>query len=716
MPRVTIIPKPSLTQPMPSVVWRFRSIAMPLDFDAVVRETRAKGRGDQRQGHCPVKGHRDQNPSLSITRQADGTALVHCFKCDPGDVFRALREKGCISEPLAARNGNHAGEWVWYDYPDETGAVLYQSGRQDYPRKKFTQRRPDGAGGYVYNLNGVRRVPYKLPALIAGAKVGKTALFVEGEKHADHLTRAGFVATTFSGGAGALKTDNQPKDWPALFRGVHVCILADNDEPGKAHACRVGRALVGVAKSVRVIKALPGVGHKGDVLNWWDPEQGRDANALRELIRAAPEYEPQPGDDTEAYYSSPSDAVANTVPNAGTSEPLARRGPVPLSEYLTRPELLTPPQAFVPRLAFKGRSTLFAALFKAGKTTLMCQACAATTRAGEFLSDQLDAPQTVLWYAIDEPLGDTVRRFNELGADPTRVYIVDEPPTALEMREDIQATGATVVVVDTMISLWGDGFDENNASDMAPRMRPFIAIPRELDVALVLLHHTGRSGMNYRGSAHFGAAVDVIVTMHAVNADAPDGSDDPTVEDVRRILKGKGRGGIHFHDRLTFDGTRYVLGEAPPSLELRTLRAVLDAPASMSKVAKDVGVRKDRILELMPKLMREGFVRQIGSGKDRQCELTDSGRLVAIGAAAVPASVPVVVSDDTPGTEAGTASEPPVVGWEPMGTGQELVRNRSGTASTPLGGVSVPEKKPRGLEREPHNDSPDSDVFAFTIS
>ena len=48
-----------------------------------------------------------------------------------------------------------------YDYTDERGNLLYHTCR--YQPKDFCQRRPDGKGGWINNLQGVRRVLYRLP-------------------------------------------------------------------------------------------------------------------------------------------------------------------------------------------------------------------------------------------------------------------------------------------------------------------------------------------------------------------------------------------------------------------------------------------------------------------------------------------------------------------------------------------------------------------------
>src|SRR5204863_3131772 len=52
-----------------------------------------------------------------------------------------------------------------YDYRAEDGTLLFQAVR--FQPKDFKQRRPDGKGGWVWKLGNVRRVPYRLPELIA---------------------------------------------------------------------------------------------------------------------------------------------------------------------------------------------------------------------------------------------------------------------------------------------------------------------------------------------------------------------------------------------------------------------------------------------------------------------------------------------------------------------------------------------------------------------
>src|SRR5262249_32147431 len=44
-----------------------------------------------------------------------------------------------------------------YDYRDAGGVLRYQAVR--YQPKSFSQRRPDGSGGWINNMEGVQRLP-----------------------------------------------------------------------------------------------------------------------------------------------------------------------------------------------------------------------------------------------------------------------------------------------------------------------------------------------------------------------------------------------------------------------------------------------------------------------------------------------------------------------------------------------------------------------------
>ena len=119
-----------------------------------------------------------------------------------------------------------------YDYVDEQGVLLFQSVR--YVPKDFSQRRPDGSGGWLWNLDGVRRVLYGLPELL-GADPEQPVFIPEGEKDRNRLVFLGLVATCNPMGA---------KKWSPEYNGPladrHVVILPDKDKDGEQHGVMVG--------------------------------------------------------------------------------------------------------------------------------------------------------------------------------------------------------------------------------------------------------------------------------------------------------------------------------------------------------------------------------------------------------------------------------------------------------------------------------------------
>ncbi|MGD9853942.1 MAG: hypothetical protein AB7U20_03235 [Planctomycetaceae bacterium] len=236
---------------------------------------------------CPA--HDDEQASLSVKAATDGTLLVKCHAgCNFKSIAAALNKPAkwfFPGAPTASRNGRARGELVAiYDYRDAARTMLYQSCRFESPngdgkpRKAFSQRTPDGNGGWLYKLNGVARVPYRLPELIA-ADPCEPVLIVEGEKHVDRLRALGFVATCNSGGAGKWL-----KSFSPYLAGRDVIVLPDNDHAGCKHARVVHDALTGTAASVRVL-TLDGLPDRGDVIDWL--EAGGTADQLRELLPTA---------------------------------------------------------------------------------------------------------------------------------------------------------------------------------------------------------------------------------------------------------------------------------------------------------------------------------------------------------------------------------------------------------------------------------------------
>jgi putative DNA primase/helicase len=138
--------------------------------------SRVRRRGDWYDARCSA--HDDRRPSLSF-KDGDRGLIVRCHA-------------GCSLEVIVGRLGllvrdlfnsqvttGRSRIVATYPYHDEDGELLYEAVR--FEPKSFAMRRPDGRGGWLWNMSGVRRVLYRLPELR-----GQDAVFVtEGEKDAD---------------------------------------------------------------------------------------------------------------------------------------------------------------------------------------------------------------------------------------------------------------------------------------------------------------------------------------------------------------------------------------------------------------------------------------------------------------------------------------------------------------------------------------------------
>ena len=162
-----------------------------------------------------------------------------------------------------------------YNYKDEAGTLLFQAIR--FSPKSFSQRRPDGQGGWIYNLQGIRRVVYRLPEL----KGRQAAIWTEGEKDADAAWALGVPATCNPMGAG--KWDPSYANQVRAQGIQRVAVIPDNDDVGRSHAFAVASGLQQAGLEVRVV-ALPGLSEHGDLSDYLSA--GKTKDDLLGLIRS----------------------------------------------------------------------------------------------------------------------------------------------------------------------------------------------------------------------------------------------------------------------------------------------------------------------------------------------------------------------------------------------------------------------------------------------
>jgi putative DNA primase/helicase len=202
-----------------------------------------------------------------------------------------------------------------YYYRDESGKLLFQVVR--FEPKDFKQRRPDGAGGWIWNTKGVRKVLYRLPELLGAAKASSNGssprvYIVEGEKDVDRLRdQWGLTATTNPGGASQGKS-KWHVDYNQFFVGCDVVIIPDNDDTGRKHVLHVAANLTPFAAMIRIAE-LGGLPEKGDISDWMDA--GGTKSDLETLIELTAPFTANTVQEAQA--ASPPGQTKSTIVEPG---------------------------------------------------------------------------------------------------------------------------------------------------------------------------------------------------------------------------------------------------------------------------------------------------------------------------------------------------------------------------------------------------------------
>jgi putative DNA primase/helicase len=447
--------------------------------------------GDDWLARCPLAvehAHGDAHPSLSISER-DGKILVHCQSRHAGEqsrVIDALKARGLWPADGATTRGGLRIVTI-YPYRDESGSVLFEVVR--YAPKDFRQRRPNGKGDWIWNLSNARRVPYRLPELLAADK-GQHVFIVEGEKDADALAALGLVATSNPGGAGKWRSEyNEP------LRGRHLAILPDNDQAGENHAHSVARELLPVAASVRIVRLL-GLPEKGDLSDWL--AAGGTHDSLLELVKQTPPL-----------------IVADSVNSPSFGFRTVR-------EYLSERAAMDERKSFWAGALRAGEISMLAGRAMAGKSTFAC-ALARALHLGVPLLGR-DCLKAKVGYMALERNGVKVAKLLEEWGLGDAVYFLDQlPPMPLAklasfIKAEILRHGLEVVIVDHLQNL-AKIRDSKDYSLVSLALEPFQKVAKETDAHILLLHHQGKTEregvIDVMGSEAYRAAVDTLLEARA---------------------------------------------------------------------------------------------------------------------------------------------------------------------------------------------------------
>ena len=239
------------------------------------------------QARCPCRND-DENPSLSIGQGQDGRALLNCHRgagCNVVEICESIGMK--VTELYPPRSVVEKQERklelvATYDYRDTAGKLLFQKQRfvDQFGKKTFKQRRPDptNAQKWIYSIEGVDKVLYRLPQVEQAKRDESVIFLVEGEKDADTLVKQGFCATTPPNGAGKWQDIHTN-----ALAGANVFVIADNDEVGREHAEMVSKLLRDAGSTVTTFVPPNGFKDITDMV-----EAGKTIDDLVDFDKAEP--------------------------------------------------------------------------------------------------------------------------------------------------------------------------------------------------------------------------------------------------------------------------------------------------------------------------------------------------------------------------------------------------------------------------------------------
>ena len=247
---------------------------------------------------------------------------------------------------------------------------------------------------------------------------------------------------------------------------------------------------------------------------------------------------------------------------------------------------------------------------------------------------ETDQPGPVLMFAAEDAGHIVRRRLQGIAAaagarfETLDIAVIDVPVLRLDHRSDRQRLEETVerirphlVVLDPLVRL--HGVDENAVADIAPILGFLRDLQRRFEAAILLVHHSRKSGATrpgqaLRGSSELHAWGDsnlylrrrdrqIVMTVEHRAA--------PGLNDIEIELADDGQGPAL---RLR----RQVPDEAPPEPEAPEQRIVqvlmgAEAPLLQSEIRKRAGARNATVTAALQELVREGRVERGPGGRYR---------------------------------------------------------------------------------------------------
>lgn len=396
---------------------------------------------------------------------------------------------------------------VRYTYHDEDNKPLYEKvhvNNADGSKTFYCQREENGV--LVRNLNGCRKVLYKLPFVLYAIPRNFSIFLVEGEKDVESLLGRTLIGST---ALGSLEWDDE---FTTLLQDADVIVLYDNDKTGIQRKELLCGKLYGRVKRLRVVD-LPGLEYREkhglDITDWF--ERGNTKEQLLALVNQTPDYRPpyKPGDIVVVDFAE------------------FIRSEIPKPRVLLAPFLWA--QGLVMTYAIRG----------VGKTHVALGIGYAVATGGTFLKWAAPEPKKVLYidgemaahsmqkrmcalYNTEQELELLKQNFLLITPDMQQSPMPNlSTPEGRDRLTQVMAD-RDLVIVDNLSSLCRNGA-ENDAESWAP-IQEWALDLRRAGKAVLFIHHAGKSGKQ-RGTSMREDILDVVINLsHPKNYKAQDGA------------------------------------------------------------------------------------------------------------------------------------------------------------------------------------------------
>lgn len=475
-----------------------------------------------------------------------------------------------------------------YRYEDENGKEIFRKVREQNPdgSKRFrSEHERDGV--VIPNLEGCRRVLYRLPQVLYGISKKQPIFLVEGEKDVETLYRHTMFATT------TLSTQEWCDEYTKVIKDADVVILYDNDKAGIQRKDMLIEKLYGKVKSVKIID-LPNLEFKEkgglDITDWLN--MGNSIELFVDLVKKTLPYQP-----------------ANKL-RVITLDEL-------LSLNLREREMLLEP--FLPRQGL----AMLVAQRGIGKTFTALGIAYAVATGGSFLRWTAPAAKRVLYLdgempailmkerlqlisnIMDKPLDQTFLKL--ITPDLQSQIMPDLATSEGRMVIDEFVEDCDLIVIDNISCLFRSSCE--NEAEGWQQAQEWALDLRRRGKSILFVHHAGKSGQQRGTSKREDILDSVIILKRPADYKQEQGARFEVLFDKSRDFSGNNATSFEAWLKEDGDGVlQWELSEISAEARIQQIADLKNSGMTIDAIKRKEGLTKSQVETFLKKAKQKGYL------------------------------------------------------------------------------------------------------------